>query len=262
MVDFLENILATRKAELENTKQRIKIKDLEYYISKVSLRDSFLEGINKPGQITLIAEMKRRSPSAGVIRDPFDAGQIARDYQKGGAHAISVLTENARFGGSLEDMLLVKTASELPILRKDFIFDVYQVIEAKVHGASAVLLIADALEPVLLKELVDCCRLYNIYPLVEIFTEAALKSAVDSGAQIIGINTRNLRTLAMLPENVEKLAPLIPKDRLIVAESGIKTAEDVAKMKGLNVAAMLVGESILRQENLALAVSTLVQAGA
>lgn len=261
MADHLEDILFDRKIDLEKTKKRTPSSELEKYLKTISLRESFYSGIHKSGQITLIAEMKRRSPSAGVIRDSFDAGEIAREYQKGGAHALSILTEGIRFGGSVEDMLLAKGASELPILRKDFIFDSYQILEAKIHGASAILLIADALNPSLLKELVNACKLYSIDALVEIFTETSLKSALDSGAQIIGINTRNLRTLEMLPGNISKLAPLIPRDRLVIAESGIKTADDVQKLKNLNVAAILVGESLLKQADLVSAVRNLVQAG-
>lgn len=263
MVDVLEKILETRREALIRQKRGVSLRELETAIKNRNQPVSFSKKINVAGELSIIAEMKRKSPSAGEIRPDFDAATIARDYQQGGARAISVLTETIHFGGSLADLAEAKQAvPTIPALRKDFIFDPYQMAEARAAGADAILLIADMLEPVQLRDLTAAAKEYGVEPLVEVFTDASVDQALKCGAKTIGINTRNLRTLEMKPDNVAIIGPRIPKDRIVIAESGLKTKDDVRKVKSLGfVAAALVGESLLRQPNLEQAVRLLAEAG-
>lgn len=259
-MDQLEEILALRKKDLADTMERVKTRDLEDLLKSVAAPIPFLPAVTKKGTISIIAEMKRKSPSAGMIRENFVVADIARAYEKGGASALSVLTEPVKFGGSLGDMAKARQASTLPILRKDFIFDDYQILEARVNRADAVLLIADMLSPAKLKELMAACAYYEVEPLVEVFTPEIVNAVVKTGAKLIGINTRNLRTLQMVPENVTLIARSIPDDRFIVAESGIKTAADIKALKKLPVSTALIGESLLKQPNLETAMRALADA--
>lgn len=260
MKDTLEEILTARRVQLKRAKQETPLSQLERKAKTQSPAD-FLAAIGRPGRINVIAEMKQKSPSAGTIRRGYDVDLIAEAYEEGGAAALSVLTEETFFGGDIADLAGAHAASPLPVLRKDFIFDPYQIVEAKAAGASAVLLIADMVPGAQLKELTMCARENGLSTLVEIFTMGALKDALDTGSMIIGVNTRNLRTLEMTPGRVAMACKEIPADRVIVAESGIKTAEDMEKLKSLRVSAALVGESLLKQDDLAAAVRALVEAG-
>jgi indole-3-glycerol phosphate synthase len=260
-MDTLEQIMAARRAAVVAARVRTSQAEIEREARKAPRAVNFLASIRRPGQVTIIAEMKQKSPSAGKIRTEYNVPAIAAGYEKGGAAALSVLTEPDRFGGDVTDLRKARSASKLPILRKDFIFDAYQIAEARAYGADAILLIADMLDPVQLKELVAASREFGVEPLVEIFTSEVLKAAIDSGATAIGINTRNLRTLEMHPRNVVDLAPHIPADRAVVAESGIKTAAEITALKSLKVSAALVGESLLRQADVEKAVRVLAEAG-
>lgn len=260
-VDVLEQILVQRRVDVARAKTERSISTLEGMAKKNGAPKDFFKAVTKPGRVCLIAEMKKKSPSAGEIRGDYQPAKIAADYQKGGVDAISVLTEPARFEGKIEDIPVARSASSAPILRKDFLFDPYQVIEARAFQADSVLLIADMLEASQLNELLAVSREHGMEPLVEIFTADSLEPTLRSGAKLIGINTRNLKTLEMFPDNVQKLSKQIPADRFVVAESGIKTAADVKALKESRIAAMLVGESILKQKDLAAAVKTLVDAG-
>lgn len=261
MADVLEEILTARRRHLKLTKEAVSLAELEEKVKRASPRPGFEQAIRQTGSIALIAEMKRRSPSAGLLREPYDVQSIAKAYEDAGAHALSVLTEADHFGGDIQHIGMLQETSQLPILRKDFIFDPYQVMEAKAYGASAFLLIADMLDATALKELVDYAKEVHLDPLVEVFTTTSLPAALNSGAKIIGINTRNLRTLEMNPDNVVLLSQLIPKDRLIVAESGIKTPDDMRRLKRLRVSAALIGESLLKQNDLVQATKAMVEAG-
>lgn len=261
MSDILEDIVAARKRRLDDAKQKVSLRDLEEKVKKNPAPFGFFAAVHQPDRIALIAEMKRQSPSGGLLRKDYDPAVLARAYEKGGASALSVLTEQDNFAGQLEDVAKARAACTLPILRKDFIFDPYQIVEARAVRADAVLLIAEMLSAEQLKELVACAKQVHVEPLVEVFTPASLPAALNSGARLIGINTRNLRTLEMHPDNVARLAALIPKDRAVVAESGIKTVRDVEALKGLRVSAILVGESLLKQDNIENAVGMLAAAG-
>ena len=260
MSDVLEQILESRRKSLEKSKIRRSIRDLEGMILGVPAPLDFKNAINRPGEISVIAEMKKKSPSAGMIRPEYSVSKIAEAYKKGGARALSVLTEEDFFGGEILDLQRAKDASELPILRKDFIFDPYQIAEARAYGADAILLIADMLDPGHLNDLVDCALEYRVEPLVEVFTPSVLEAVLQTKARIVGINNRNLRTLEMLPDNVENLSRLIPSDRVVVAESGIKKPEEISALRKLPVRAVLVGESLLKQPDLEVAVRKLVEA--
>lgn len=261
MTDVLESILLERRKAVQLAREGRSLSELEAEISRQDASRDFFAAVSRDRQVSVIAEMKRRSPSAGEIRNDFDPAMIARDYAAGGAAALSVLTEPARFSGTLEDLTQAREACQLPVLRKDFIFDAYQIAEARAAGADAVLLIAEALTPKELKELVMVARRYSMEPLVEFFLESSIPAVLESGCRLIGINTRNLRTLEMVPNNVMLLATKLPRDRKIVAESGIKSAAEVESLSHVGVSAILVGESLLRQKDLASAVSQLVKAG-
>ena len=260
MTNVLENILEIRKESVQKKKDEVPVLDLETRARRTPLR-SLLSALVKEEEIGIVAEMKRKSPSAGSLKEPYDVAEIALAYEKGGAHALSVLTEPVFFGGDITDVAKVREVSRLPILRKDFVFDPYQIIEAKAYGADAVLLIADMLSSHQLRDLVQTAKNYQIETLVEVFSSEALPVALNAGSALLGINTRNLRTLEMKPDNIALLSRLIPRDRFIVAESGIKTRDDIEKLKSLRIAGALVGESLLRQPDLQSAVNELVQAG-
>ena len=261
-VDKLEDILVSRRRRVKESMERVPLAEMERRAKAAPVPHAFLNAVVKPGSITLIAEMKKKSPSAGMICDRYDPGAIAGAYERGGAAALSVLTEPDNFGGDAVDIARAKTGSRLPVLRKDFIFDPYQVAESRAIGADAVLLIADMLAPAQLKELATLAFEYALEPLVEIFTSEAVKPALDTGARLIGINTRNLRTLEMRPDNIITLSTRIPADRFVVAESGIKTPADVERLQAMPVFSMLVGESLLKQSNWEKAASALAHAGA
>lgn len=262
MTDTLERILEQRRKRVDLARASVSFADLESSLKSAPPVLDFLGAVARPGWISLIAEMKKKSPSAGVIRTPYDPARIATAYEKGGAAAMSVLTEFDNFSGDVGDIARAKKNCRLPALRKDFIFDPYQVLEARVHGADAILLIADMVPPALLNELAAACRQYNLEPLVEIFSEEVLEAALDTGAKLIGINSRNLRTLEMRPDNIIALSTRVPADRYVIAESGIKTANDVEQLRSLPIFGMLVGESLLKQPNLEAAARALAEAGA
>lgn len=261
MADVLESILEVRRERVEASKKALPLAALEERAKKSFDRRPFLASVAQENAISIIAEMKQRSPSAGVLKSFYNPAQLALEYERGGAQALSVLTEPDFFGGSLEHMAQARKASRLPVLRKDFIFDSYQIFEARAFGADAVLLIADMLAPAHLKELADLAKSLFLEPLVEVFTSSSVPAALNSGASLIGVNTRDLRSLHMNPDNVFLVSQLLPKDRTLVAESGIKSSDDIKKLKSLRVAAVLVGEHLLKKENAQEAVQELVQAG-
>ncbi len=197
--------------------------------------------------LRVIAELKHASPSAGVLRADYQPAAIARGYEAAGAAALSVLTEEDFFRGSLEHIRLVRQASALPILRKDFIFDEYQVFESAAAGADAILLIVAALEDDALQKLLALAKSLNLAALVEIHTEEEARRAVDAGGVIIGVNNRNLKTLAVDLEISFRLRALIPPQCIAVSESGIKTAADLSRLHNAGYHAVLIGERLMTQ---------------
>ena len=202
------------------------------------------------GAVRIIAEVKKASPSKGIIREDFDPLSIASAYEKNGAAAISVLTDEKYFQGSIEYLFIISAYADIPVLRKDFIVDEYQVYEARAAGADAVLLIAEALNAAQLLELLSLTTSLGMAALVEAHDEAQLKKAADVGARIIGINNRDLNTFKVDTDTTIRLVKKIPGDRVVVAESGINTHEDIEALRSAGVAAFLVGESLMRESDI------------
>ena len=207
---------------------------------------SFRKALESAGRVRIIAEVKKASPSKGVIRADCDAVAIARSYAAAGAAAISVLTEERYFRGRLADLARVRAAVEVPLLRKDFIFDPYQLTEARAAGADAVLLIVAMLDPRQLAELHGTATSLGLDVLIEAHTAEEVERAVAVGATLIGVNNRDLKTFVTTLATAERLRPLIPAGALAVAESGIETAADLARLHTAGYQAALVGESLMR----------------
>jgi len=209
----------------------------------------FLQAVGQPG-ISIIAEIKRKSPSAGLIRSGVDPAAIAEIYEKNGAAAISVLTDQVFFGGSAEDLRSVRRHVAVPLLRKDFIIAPCQVVEARMMGADAILLITAILRPVLLKELQSLAKSLDMVSLVEVHTEAELETALDTGAELIGINSRNLKTFEVDLNTALTLRKQIPGHIPAVAESGIRGRADIERLEKAGFDAALVSETLMRSENI------------
>ncbi|HET7388021.1 MAG TPA: indole-3-glycerol phosphate synthase TrpC [Nocardioidaceae bacterium] len=214
-----------------------------------------------PG-VSVIAEVKRSSPSRGAMAEIGDPAALAADYAAGGAATISVLTEGRRFGGSLDDLRAVRAAVDVPVLRKDFILTSYQLWEARAAGADLALLIVAALDQTRLECLVDRARSIGLTPLVEVHDEPELDRALQAGATLIGVNARNLRTLEVDRDTFGRVAPAIPDDVVRVAESGVRGPHDVFEYAKLGADVVLVGEALVTGENPRAAVADLVAAGA
>lgn len=202
---------------------------------------SFVDSLLAGPDVAVIAEVKRRSPSKGIINSTIDAASQARAYEAGGARAISVLTEQAHFGGSVEDLETIRTAVRIPLLKKDFHIDTLQVLEARAVGASALLLIARALDPRALAALAKAAREVGIEPLIEVRDESELERAVVAGARVIGVNSRNLETLEIDPTVCDRIIPLIPANCVAIFESGVQEPADVERAAALGAAGVLVG---------------------
>ncbi|MBI5150609.1 MAG: indole-3-glycerol phosphate synthase TrpC [Candidatus Omnitrophica bacterium] len=210
----------------------------------------FRQRIARPGPINLIAEIKKASPSAGIIRADFDVAKIARVYADHGAAALSVLTEDKYFFGAPGHIKEALAAVELPVLTKDFIIDEAQICEARINGAQAVLLIAAILSDAQLKGFNRCAQEMGLDTLVEIHDERELDRALKCGAPTVGVNNRNLKTLEVNLKTSERLIPRVPKEKVIVAESGIKTNDDLRRVKDLGAHAVLIGETFMRARDI------------
>jgi len=213
-------------------------------------------------EVAVIAEVKRSSPSKGELAEISDPAALATEYEAGGAAVISVLTEQRRFGGSLDDLDAVRAKVDIPILRKDFIVTPYQVWEARAHGADLVLLIVAALEQNALESLVERIHSLGMCALVEVHDAEEVKRAADAGAKVIGVNARNLKTLEVDRDTFARVAPIIPDGVVKVAESGIRDSHDVVEYARLGADAVLVGEALVRDRDPRTAVAEMVAAGA
>ncbi|MFC6238668.1 indole-3-glycerol phosphate synthase TrpC [Longivirga aurantiaca] len=220
------------------------------------------EAVLRQDGVAVIAEVKRSSPSKGQLAAIADPAALARDYEAGGAHIISVLTEQRRFGGSLDDLAAVRAAVDIPVLRKDFIVSSYQLWEARAYGADVALLIVAALEQEALVSLIERARSLGLTPLVEVHDELEVARAVDAGATVIGVNVRNLKTLEVDRETFARVAPSIPESCVRIAESGVRGPHDLIAYAHAGADAVLVGESLVTGGDPRTAVQDLVAAGA
>lgn len=240
--DTLKEILAKKKERIALAKQQLPEEELKSKVGGLPPARPFIEAISKPRQISLIAEIKKASPSRGIIRSDFNHIEIAKAYQEAGVQAISVLTEEDFFAGNIAYINEVKNLIEAPILRKDFILEPYQIYESRFYGADALLLIAGLLTQEEITQFSILASELGMDSLVEVHNEKELKKVLKlKCVSFIGINNRDLHTLEVDPKTVEKLFPLIPKDKTVVVESGIKTAQDVLFLKILGVNAILAG---------------------
>ncbi|MDD5668471.1 MAG: indole-3-glycerol phosphate synthase TrpC [Candidatus Omnitrophica bacterium] len=244
--DALKEIIAKKKERLSVLKCEVPEEVMKVRAREAASPRLFIESLIKPKTISLIAEIKRASPSAGMIRENFDHREIACLYQEAGAAALSVLTEEDFFMGNPAFIAEVKSAVSLPVLRKDFIFEPYQVYESRALGADAILLIADVLSKDALTDLTGIADDLGMDCLVEAHGEKELKKVLSlKGPVITGINNRDLRTLEVDFKTTERLFPLIPKNKPVVVESGIKSAQDVLFLRILGVSAVLIGQAFM-----------------
>ncbi len=250
---ILDQIVADNRLELEARKRNFPLAELQRVVLEQPLPLDFASALR--GEcIQLIAEVKKASPSKGIIRPDFKPVEIAQTYASNGASAISVLTEPKYFQGNLNHLKDISNAlgnKRLPLLRKDFLYDPYQVYESRAYGAESLLLIVAILTPEKLRELLGLSHELNMNCLVEVHNEAELKIALRSGARIIGINNRDLKTFTVDLATTERLRPLIPPDRIVVSESGIKNRSDMENMRKWRVDAVLIGESLVSAPDIA-----------
>ncbi|MCR5736783.1 MAG: indole-3-glycerol phosphate synthase TrpC [Eubacterium sp.] len=209
---------------------------------------SFEKAIAKDG-MTFICEVKKASPSKGIIAEDFPFVEIAKEYEKAGAGCISVLTEPEFFKGDKKYLKAISEEVSVPLIRKDFVVDEYMIYDAKIHGASAVLLICSLLDEETIKNYIAICDTLGLSALVEAHDEAEIENAIRAGARMIGVNNRDLKTFTVDISNSERLRKLVPSDILFVAESGIKTKEDIRRLKAAQVNGVLIGETFMRSEN-------------
>ena len=259
MSTILDKIVATKREEIARAKTETPLAQLRRRLAGAPPVRDFLAAVARPGGISLIAEVKKASPSKGVIREDFDPVRIAKIYQEHGAACISVLTDEPYFQGSLEYLVRIREQVDLPVLRKDFVIDPYQVVEARVAGADAVLLIAECLDDGMLKRLLDAIVELDMTPLVELFEPRNLERVLGIGTRLVGINNRDLRTFEVDLDHTLRLRRQIPRDRFVVGESGIRTRADVEQLESAGVDAMLVGESLMSNPDMGAAVDALLK---
>lgn len=250
MIEMLDKIVAKTKERLIEAKSNKSLEELKDEVSKLDINQEFqFKEALKDSEIAIIAEVKRASPSKGLIAEDFDYIEIAKEYEQAGASAISVLTEPYFFKGSNDYLREIAENVKIPILRKDFTIDEYMIYEAKSLGASAILLIVSILDDVQLKQYLDLAHELGLSAIVETHDADEIKTAMGAGAGIIGVNNRNLADFTVNIENSVKLRRLVGDDMVFISESGIKTAEDVGRLKENNVDAVLIGETLMKSDD-------------
>ncbi len=250
MGDILAEICAVKRDHVKACMARRPLREVIIAANDAGPPRGFhaaLAGAREAGGYGLIAEIKRASPSAGLIRADFAPEDLAGAYERGGATCLSVLTDVAYFQGSDDDLVTARGASALPVLRKDFMVDPYQIAESRALGADAVLLILAALEDAMAREMEERARSFGMDVLIEVHDEGELSRALELSSKLIGINNRNLKTLVTDLATTEALASKVPEDRLVVSESGLHDGQDLARMAAAGVTSFLIGESLMRQ---------------
>ncbi|TCP47946.1 indole-3-glycerol phosphate synthase [Tamaricihabitans halophyticus] len=259
-MSVLESIIAGVRADLETRQAALPFEELKERAASVAAPKDVISAL-RSSAIGVIAEVKRSSPSKGVLAEIPDPATLAADYADAGARVISVLTEQRRFGGSLDDLAAVRAAVDIPVLRKDFIVSPYQVHESRLYGADMVLLIVAALEQNALVSLLDRVESLGMTALVEVHTAEEADRALEAGAKVIGINARDLHTLEVDRDVFGRLAPGLPMDVVKIAESGVRDPRDLMAYAGVGADAVLVGEGLVASDDPKQAVVQLVTAG-
>lgn len=256
-MSILDRIVETKRTEVEAARRAVPAAELERRLRDLPPTRDFTVAVGRPGGVNVITEVKKASPSAGVIRPDFDPVAIARTYERHGAAAISVLTDEPYFQGHLSYLTAVRAAVRCPVLRKDFVLDRYQLLEARAAGADAALLIAEILPGDRLAELQREATALGLHTLVELHDADQLPRVLECGARVIGVNNRDLRSFTTRLEHTLELRPGIPADRVVVSESGIRTAADLGRLAAAGVRAVLVGESLMRSADVGAALDAL-----
>ncbi len=258
MTTILDQIVATKRQEILAAQARLPLAELQRQLADAPPLRDFFAPLAAPGPVHLIAEVKRASPSKGVLREDFDPVEIAQTYERHGASCLSVLTDEPYFQGSLENLRRIRAAVDLPLLRKDFILDTYQLYEARIAGADAVLLIAECLDDCNLRKLHNAAIDLGLTPLVELYEPENLPRVLEAGATLVGINNRDLRNFKTDLDHTLRLKKQIPPECVVVSESGIRTPADVARLADAGVQAILVGESLVSSPDIGAAVDRLL----
>lgn len=256
--NVLERIVAYKREEIEQAKQRRPAASLERLCSRLPPVRGFRQALTTGQGTRVIAEVKRASPSAGILAEAVDPVALARAYADAGAACISVLTDGPSFHGSLDDLEQVRSAVELPLLRKDFLLDAYQLLEARAAGADCVLLIAEILPGPALPRLLREAEALGLEALVELYDPENLPRVLEAGATLVGINNRDLRSFEVDLEHTLRLAPQVPSGVVLVSESGIRTGQDTARLRAEGIRAVLVGETLMRSSHVAATLRELI----